>query len=68
MTNKHREQSTLLTNTLVIFEMSNQRIPSADPTTVSGSNKKNFDKFMFALAFIPNMASGAQSVSAKTTE
>ena len=28
MTNKHREQSTLLTNTEVVLEMNNQRIPS----------------------------------------
>jgi AhpD family alkylhydroperoxidase len=56
MTNKHREQSTLLTNTEVILEMSNQRIPSVDPTTASGSNKKNFDRLRSALGFIPNMA------------
>ena len=56
MTNKHREQSTLLTNTEVILEMSNQRIPSVDPTTANGSNKKNFDRLRSALGFIPNMA------------
>jgi AhpD family alkylhydroperoxidase len=36
--------------------MSNQRIPSVDPTTASGSNKKNFDRLRSALGFIPNMA------------
>jgi hypothetical protein len=36
--------------------MRNQRIPSVDPTTVSGSNKKHFDRLRSALGFIPNMA------------
>ena len=56
MTNKQREQSTLLTNAEVILEMSNQRIPSVDPITASGSNKKNFDRLRSALGFILNMA------------
>ena len=56
MTNKQREQSTLLTNAEMILEMSNQRIPPVDPTTASGSNKKNFDRLRSALGFIPNMA------------
>jgi len=36
--------------------MNDQRIPSVDPTTVSGPNKRNFDILRSALGFIPNMA------------
>jgi AhpD family alkylhydroperoxidase len=36
--------------------MNQQRIPSVDPATASGTNKKNFDIFRSALGFIPNMA------------
>ena len=36
--------------------MNNQRIPSVDATTASGTNKKNFDILKSALGFIPNMA------------
>ena len=36
--------------------MNNQRVPSVDPTTANGSNKKNFDRLRSALGFISNMA------------
>ena len=36
--------------------MSTQRIPSVDPATATGSNKKYFDIFQNALGVIPNMA------------
>ena len=36
--------------------MNRQRIPSVDPATASGTNKKNFDILNSALGFIPNMA------------
>jgi uncharacterized peroxidase-related enzyme len=36
--------------------LNNQRIPSVDPTTASGSNKKHFNMLKSALGFIPNMA------------
>jgi len=35
--------------------MNTQRIPSVEPTTATGSNKKNFDMFQGALGVIPNM-------------
>jgi nitrite reductase/ring-hydroxylating ferredoxin subunit len=36
--------------------MNKQRIDPVDPSTSSGSNKKNFDILKSALGFIPNMA------------
>src|SRR5258708_33923159 len=36
--------------------MNKQRIALVDPTTASGTNKKNFDILKSALGFIPNMA------------
>jgi AhpD family alkylhydroperoxidase len=36
--------------------MSTQRIPSADPSTATGSNKKFFDGLQSALGVVPNMA------------
>jgi AhpD family alkylhydroperoxidase len=45
--------------------MKDQRIPSVDPATARGFNKKNFDILRSALGFIPNMASAmAQSPAA----
>jgi AhpD family alkylhydroperoxidase len=35
--------------------MNLQRIPSVDPSTATGSNKKNFDLFQGALGVVPNM-------------
>lgn len=36
--------------------MSTQRIPSVDPSTATGSNKKYFDALQSGLGLIPNMA------------
>lgn len=36
--------------------VNNQRIPSIDPSTATGTNKKYFDLFNSALGLIPNMA------------
>jgi AhpD family alkylhydroperoxidase len=36
--------------------MNNQRIPSIDPSTVTGNNEKNFNLLNSALGSIPNMA------------
>jgi AhpD family alkylhydroperoxidase len=35
--------------------MNNQRIPSVDATTASGTDKKNFDILKSALGFVPNI-------------
>jgi AhpD family alkylhydroperoxidase len=54
--NKNRDSSGFQKKQVDNKQMNKQRIALVDPTTASGTNKKNFDILKSALGFIPNIA------------